>query len=99
MNECKPLARGGDVRRTRAGLPGRAVQVDSMKPILKAPETKLLKPNNDKLLSILTCAAAFWHAKGGMTAAAYTVARTRQGITLLHFSARRKHILWDTLGA
>jgi len=24
--------------------------------------------------------------------------RSDQGLTLVHFSARRKHILWDTLG-
>ena len=24
---------------------------------------------------------------------------THQGLTLVHFSAQRKHILWDTLGA
>jgi hypothetical protein len=31
--------------------PGRAVQVDPMKPMLKAPESKLLKLKYDKLLS------------------------------------------------
>jgi hypothetical protein len=24
---------------------------------------------------------------------------SRQGLTIIHFSAQRKHILWDTLGA
>jgi len=27
------------------------------------------------------------------------VVDTRQGLTLVHYSAQRKHILWDTLGA
>jgi len=27
------------------------------------------------------------------------VPSANQGLTLLHFSAQRKHILWDTLGA
>jgi hypothetical protein len=56
MDECKPLALGTTEERERlreeAGyLLGRAVQVDPIKPKLKAPGTGRLKLKNDKVLS------------------------------------------------
>ena len=65
MNECKPLALGclgdadGDWHHVRTstvrhhGRRGRAVQVDPIKPTLKAPGTKRLKLKYDKLLQML----------------------------------------------
>ena len=46
MEECKPLLRGGP-----AAVHGRAVQVDPIKPTLKAPGAEPLKPECDKPLS------------------------------------------------
>jgi hypothetical protein len=37
----------------RSGVAGQSVQVDPIKPTLKAPETKRLKLKHDELLSIL----------------------------------------------
>jgi hypothetical protein len=63
VDECKPLAAGGGGERgggagqagtQHEGHPpvrGRAVQVDPMKPMLKAPISKRLKLEHDKLLS------------------------------------------------
>ena len=57
MDECKPLHRGDALdsqqarHRRRGGDPGRAVQVDPIKPTLKAPGTKRLKLEWDTLLS------------------------------------------------
>jgi hypothetical protein len=66
--ELAPLQRGNRVLlRTphQRGLPGRAVQVDPIKPTLKAPGTKRLKLKCDellqKLLSVSTCTATTWH--------------------------------------
>jgi len=61
VNKCKPL-RSGHERRAAADLhprgraahlaaPGRAVQVDPIKPMLKAPGTKRLKLNGNELHS------------------------------------------------
>ena len=59
VNECKPLAGGGVRARHRvagarrpAAARGRAVQVDPIKPTLKAPESKPLKLEHEKTLSI-----------------------------------------------
>ena len=57
MDECKPLAAGGAYSGHRgAGLQrqgghGREVQVEPIKPTLKAPGTKRLKPKCDEPLS------------------------------------------------
>jgi len=48
VDECKPLANGYV---TAAHVLGRAVQVDPIKPVLKAPGTKLSKLKYDQLLS------------------------------------------------
>ena len=47
MNECKPLLLGRTPH-----VQGRAVQVDPIKPTLKAPGIKLLKLKYDKPLTI-----------------------------------------------
>jgi len=57
LDECTPLVGGGDggVRAGRAAQcahPGRSVQVDPIRPTLKAPGIKLLKVKYDKPLSI-----------------------------------------------
>ena len=46
MDECKPLVRGQP-----AHYHGSVVQVDPMKPVLKAPGCKYLKLKHDKRLS------------------------------------------------
>jgi hypothetical protein len=82
------------------------VQVDLIKPTLKAPGTERLKLECDELLS--KCAFNFnlrRYNQGtarlascgddGVTARP----RTPKGLTPVHFSAQRKHILWGTLGA
>ena len=59
VSECKPLQRGGAGRAQVRGahrhhahpLPGEPVQVDPIKPTLKAPGTKLLKLKYDDPLS------------------------------------------------
>ena len=56
MSECKPLHPGQveepEKEATRAPASrGRAVQVDPIKPKLKPPVSKILKPEYDKLLS------------------------------------------------
>ena len=60
MNQCKPLVPGdgshqgaalhGDLPHRRLA-PSKAVQVDPIKPTLKAPGTKRLKLKHDKVLS------------------------------------------------
>ena len=61
VDECKPLEMGGGVQGDTPWTPphgkgsgggrGRAMQVDPMKPKLKLPGTKRLKPRCDTLLS------------------------------------------------
>jgi len=54
VDECKPLVQGplpAGAIHARHGHIGRAVQVDPIKFILKAPETERSKPEYDKLLS------------------------------------------------
>jgi len=52
VDECKPLVLGAVLARLRPRVvQGRAVQVDPIKPTLKAPGIKLLKLNCDKQLS------------------------------------------------
>jgi len=51
VNECKPLSGGGRRRAAAASALGKAVQVEPIKPTLKAPGTKRLKPQYDGLLS------------------------------------------------
>jgi len=120
------------------------VQVDPIKPTLKAPGSKRLKPNCDELLSNFAFkfkvrrymkAKLRWLKianilrrtdKGDMERAfgpkvvglglpppdpnrkkkrrkpkkaRKTAGGKGQGLTLVHISAQRKHILWDTLGA
>jgi hypothetical protein len=50
VDECKPLVAGAQ-RHLPGRRPGRAVQVDPIKPTLRAPGTKRLKLNCDVLLS------------------------------------------------
>jgi len=52
VNECKPLLAGGGAGAAGLVHPGRGVQVDPIKPTLKAPGTKRLKPEYDELLSM-----------------------------------------------
>jgi hypothetical protein len=72
-----------------------------MEPKLKAHGTKRLKPKFDILLSDF----AFNFILLRFTTAADVLSllqlqrATGQGLTLVHFSAQRKHILWDTSGA
>ena len=79
---------------------GRAVQLDPIETILKAPRTNPLKPNYDTLLSIF----AFNFNLHRYTAAGSTAAMrsagghpmhyaSRQGLTLVHFSAQRKRFI------
>ena len=51
MDECKPPARGGVPRRSARRAPGRAVQVDPIKPTLKSSGTKRLILECDEPLS------------------------------------------------
>jgi len=42
----------------------------------------------------------WWTLSGGTSRGRRGSGRVSgQGLTLVHFSAQRKHILWDTLGA
>jgi len=107
----RPYAVVGDVR--GAAVPhapphGKAMQVEPVKPMLKEPGTKRLKLNFVKVLSftafnVTTCAATTWRARcfatGCWSRRAPSPTTSRQGLTLVHFSAQRKHILLDTLGA
>ena len=123
MNECKPLPGGGRRAARPAGgrgavraraYQGRAVQVDPIKPKLKAPGTKRLKLNCGMLLS--TCGFKFslrCYTKGHAAASnnlalcyeegrgvpEQSLDRARgQGLTLVHFSAQRKCFPWDRGG-
>ena len=57
MDKCKPLVEGGVCHHSRRHQPAtqaehrRAVQIDPIKPTLKAPGTKRLKLNYDEPLS------------------------------------------------
>ena len=57
MDECKPLARGGAAREARdkngvrRDAPGKAMQIDPIKPTLKPPGIKLVKLKFDTPLS------------------------------------------------
>jgi hypothetical protein len=90
-------------------LRGRAVQVDPIKPKLKAPGcpgTNRLKVYCDELLSsfgfnfnLRRYSVASCYRTRPRAARPWRRTPSRQGLTLLHFSAQRKHNLWDTLGA
>ena len=85
MHQCKPLASGRD-----GCHHGRPVQVDPIKPTLKAPGIKLLKLASDKLLS--KCPFKFNLRR-------YTMEREaarRQGPTLVHVRAQLER-LQDTV--
>ena len=69
---------------------GRAVQVDPIKPTLKAPEIKLQKC--DGPLSKFAFKSAIM---GRYTKPAPAAPRSRQGLTLVQFSAQPKHLLLD----
>ena len=93
------------------GVPqGRVVQIDPMKLTLKAPGSpgsKHLKPQFDQLLSnfgfnfnLRRYTKGDWIyalAEDGNIYCFSTI--TGQGLTLVHFSAEHKHVLWDTFGA
>ena len=105
--------RGGceqGARRADAGpgshLQGEPVQVDPMKPVLKAPGYVILKLEYDGLLSsfglISTCAATPRRCGAASTAPPWpppfphgASCGWAQGLTLVHFSAQRKHFVWD----
>jgi len=102
---------------------GRAVQVDPVKPTVKAPGIKLLKLKYGKLLSNLAVTFNFHHYTAGRSAASPPTPRaprrhrgdppprcrcrrrfgraptwpsSRQGLTLVHFSAQPKPCLTQT---
>jgi WD40 repeat protein len=81
---------------------GEAVQVDPIKPTLQAPGTKRLTLDDDAPLSDFAFKFNLHrYSWGAGTARCRSTSSTacRQGLTLVHFTAQRKHILWDTLGA
>jgi hypothetical protein len=69
---------------------GRVVQVEPMQAMLKAPGTKRLKLQYDEPPSNF----AFKFQLRRYTSAYVGSSAAWQGITLVHFSARRKHLLW-----
>ena len=82
------------------------MQVDPVKPALKAPGIKRLKLEFDEPLSNfafkfnLRCFSwGVTTATAGLRAGLKGPWGERQGLTLVHYSAQRKHIMWDTLGA
>ena len=85
------------------------MQVDPIKPALKPHGTERLKLKYDTLLSAFafelnlrrySMAAPRMSTAGGPRNSAWNRLSTAgQGLTLVHFSAQRKHILLDRLGA
>jgi len=72
-----------------AGFQGRAMQVDPMKPVLKAPGSMLLKLIYDEPLST----SAFKFNLRRHTKATGWARASRQGLTLVHFSAQPEPFL------
>ena len=66
---------------------GRAVQVETMKPMLNAPGTKRLKLSYDEPLSNFAFEIQLAPLHGGPQR------RRRQGLTLVHFSAQLESCL------
>ena len=69
---------------------GRAVQVDPVKPTLKAPGTKRFTVKYEKLLTV--SAFKFNLRRYSVVDAVRT---GRQGPTLVHFSAQLERFVWD----
>jgi len=91
----------GKVRRTLEGFrvcgsdhPGGAVQIDTIKPMLKPPGTKRLKLNHNKVLSNFAFKFNLRRYTRGRWCGASAGAR-RQGLTLVHFSAQLERLLCD----
>jgi len=87
-----------DIQCALANILGTAVQIDPIKPMLKAPGSKRLKLEYDELLSNfgfnINLRRYTWARRRPQWPTCTPRAR-RQGLTLVHFSAQRKRFMWN----
>jgi len=97
VDECKPLAGGCGRQRSVRQVHGRAVQVDPIKPTLKAPGSKQNMMNwSQPLLSNSTCAPTSWRRPCCRRRSRPSMRRSRQGLTFVRFSAQPETLLYLT---